>query len=112
MAFPVTPRRRHKYRATPVMLNGIRFDSKREAQRYLQLLMLQRAGDIADLELQPEFVIATKPRKRVYRADFRYTETGTGATVVEDVKGFDTETSRLKRALVFDQYGIEVQIIK
>ena len=45
----------HKYNAIPTTVDGIRFASKREARRYLELKLLQKAGHISDLELQPRF---------------------------------------------------------
>lgn len=94
-----------KYHAEPVMVDGIRFDSKMEARRYVQLRDMQDAGIIQDLELQPEYEICPAYRKNgkairksVYRADFRYVQDG--KIVVEDVKGMETREFRLKKKLV------------
>lgn len=105
-----------KYRNKKTVVDGITFDSKKEAERYKQLKRMQEAGDISDLELQPEFVIAERvkldgktKRQRKYRADFRYLQSG--EVVVEDVKGFKTEMYKLKRHLVKERHGVEVKEI-
>lgn len=100
------------------VLDGIKFDSKAEGRRYLELKMLLNAGKIQDLELQPEFVLQEKfkykgktERAIIYRADFKYTEDG--ETIYEDVKGHKTEIYRLKRKLLLKKFPdinfVEVQ---
>lgn len=114
-------RKPNKYRAKPEYVNGTRFASGREANRYRELLLLERAGEISELELQPAYpleidgrpvLIKSKGypngRRSKYTADFRYTDARTGRQVVEDVKGFDTTASRLRRAVVECIYGIEI----
>lgn len=98
-----------KYGNRKVVVNNIRFDSKAEAERYLQLLALQNAGTISELVLQPEFVLVpafTKNgkhyRKITYLADFKY-KLGDD-TYVEDVKGFKTEVYRIKKKLFEYKY--------
>lgn len=97
---------RAKYHNHKTEVDGIVFDSRMEARRYVQLKEMQEAGDIYDLRLQPEYeLIPTHKhggktiRKAVYRADFEYKTCG-GKLVVEDVKGVETETFRLKKKLV------------
>lgn len=114
-----------KYRAVPTVVDGVRFASKREAARYQELKLLERAGKIEDLELQPEFAIhvpimtgtvkgAVKsvPVRSVpvavYRADFAYVDWYSGGRVVEDVKGVRTPVYRLKKKLVEAQYGVRI----
>lgn len=89
---------------------GVQFDSRKEADRYRDLLLLQRAGQITALELQPryDFIIAGKKLKHYYKADFRYKDMATGGTVVEDVKGFRTKDYKLKKELVEALYGIQI----
>lgn len=114
--------RGNKYSAQPEWVNGIRFASRREAKRYRQLLLLARAGEIINLELQPKFPLGTDEapvllrsarypngRRASYFADFAYLEKG--ERVVEDTKGMDTPLSKLKRAVVEAQYGIRIVII-
>jgi len=100
--------------AKPEWVDGIRFASKREAKRYRELKLLERAEAIRDLEIQPVFPInAVNPENGeviqvgVYRADFRYRDDG--RVVVEDVKGMRTVVYRLKKRLVEAQYGIRIQ---
>jgi hypothetical protein len=102
---------RRKYGNVPTMVNGQQFDSKAEAFRYLQLLGLQQAGEIEDLELQPRYRLEVNGVKIAdYRADFRYV-TG-GLVVVEDVKGGSatkTPSYRLKAKLMWAIHGIKVK---
>jgi hypothetical protein len=93
-------------------MDGIRFDSRAELDRYLELKMLARSGAVANIELQPEYVLLDRfvhpehgklgPLR--YRADFRYQETATGKTIVEDVKGHRTDVYRIKRILLLWRY--------
>lgn len=115
--------RRHKYGAVPTVVDGHRFDSRAEAHRYGELALMQRAGVIHDLTPHPRFPLHTLDRdgqpaairigKRavVYVADFRYTD-ATGRIRIEDVKGFDTDTARLKRAIFEANYGTTVEVIR
>lgn len=99
-----------KYHNKKTTLDGITFDSQREANRYAELRMLERAGMIHELELQPRFEIVPTVkwegktyRKREYVADFRYWEDG--RHVVEDVKGYRNALYLLKRQLFLSLYG-------
>ncbi|HEY8343356.1 MAG TPA: DUF1064 domain-containing protein [Calditerricola sp.] len=99
----MTPRRifarRHKYGAKPTEVDGIRFASKAEASFYTQLKQLERAGQIRNLELQPEYPIEVNGKHIcVYRADFRFFENGERKVI--DVKGVRTPEYRLKKKLV------------
>ena len=101
----------NKYHNRKVTVNGITFDSQKEADRYLELMLLQKAGQIDRLKLQPEFTLqeafTTPLGERVraikYRADFFYrrrVKEGPDTRwepVVEDVKGFRTKDYELKR---------------
>lgn len=119
--FPPSARQvRSKYGARRTQINGITFASKAESKRYLQLLELERLGQIDSLELQPTFVLApgvkysnaaraTPPLR--YKADFSYVD-HLGNKVVEDVKGRPTEGYRIKRHLMLALHGIEVVEVK
>lgn len=99
---------RSKYHAVPTVIDGIRFASKAEARRYQELLVLQRAGEIRELELQPRYRLHVNGWKLgEYRADFRY-RTRDGETVVEDVKGMLTPMYRWKKKHVAAEYGVDV----
>lgn len=111
----------HKYHAKKTVVNGITFDSKAEAKRYRELLIMQEAGEIDGLELQPLFLLVSsfKCRGKSYRdiryiADFLYRETATNTLVVEDVKGVETEVFKIKKKLFLKKYGeaYEFRIIK
>lgn len=91
-----------KYHAQKTVVNGIAFDSKKEASRYIQLSMMQKAGIIHDLKLQVPFVIIPKSRYGraiKYVADFVY-KAQDGREVIEDVKGMKTTVYRLKKRLM------------
>jgi len=98
----------NKYRAIKTTIDGITFDSKKEANRYAVLKLMEKTGAISHLELQPEYKIEINGRKIcTYRADFRYINKSAigvngqaGAMVVEDVKGMKTPVYRLKKKLV------------
>lgn len=92
-----------KYHAIPTTVDGIRFDSKKEAARYSDLKLLARAGEIRDLVLQPKF----KLEDCTYVADFEYV-TKEGVRIVEDCKGVKTAMYRLKKKMVKRVYGIDI----
>jgi len=105
-----------KYHARPCVIDGIRFDSTKEAKRYGELKILERVGKIRGLVLQPRFSLNTWhgdhsqcPKVGEYRADFQYVDIVSGAMVVEDVKGFKTPLYRWKKKHVEAQYGIQIQ---
>lgn len=118
-------RRRHKYGAKPTAVDGIRFASMKEAKRYGELKLLEKAGEIHELHLQPAFDLWTSAGKAwtqkpvgQYRADFAYCECRAavhngccddGKQVVEDVKGFKTPLYKWKKKHVEAQYGIEIR---
>ena len=99
--------RRSKYHAVPETVGGIRFASKKEARRASELKLLERAGQIRNLELQPRYdIVVNGINCGFYKADFRYFE-GNKA-VVEDAKGFKTQVYSLKKRLVEALYGITI----
>ena len=91
----------NKYKAKKTIVDGITFDSAKEARRYSELKLLERAGEITRLELQPKFpIIVNGVYCGFYRADFGYFEGD--KRVIEDVKAPPTRTAvyRLKIRLV------------
>lgn len=115
-----------KYGSKKVRIDGIIFDSKKEARRYHELKLLQRAGEISGLELQKTFELIPAQREPdtigvrggikkgkvieqavKYVADFVYTENG--QTVVEDTKGFRTKDYIIKRKLMLYVHGIKIR---
>ena len=101
-------KRSNKYSNHKVDMAGIKFDSKKEAARYRELQLLEKAGVVADIELQPKYRIVINDRKVCdYTADFRYIEEG--KTIVEDVKGYKTPVYNLKKKLMAAVYGIEIR---
>jgi len=111
------PKRRHKYGAKRTEVDGIWFDSKAEAKRYVELCILVKAGLITNLDLQPAFMLqesflqgGKRTRSIKYIADFQYIQDG--KEVVEDVKGKETEGFKLKRRLFLKRYpDLELRIV-
>ena len=103
-----------KYHNTKTVLDGIKFDSKLEAERYAQLKILERAGVIRDLELQPEYELIPSFKKdgktwrrTTYKADFKYILCEDDKIIIEDVKGSTaviTDVFRLKQKLFEYRY--------
>ena len=99
----------NKYKAKRTIVDGISFASKAEARRYTQLLLLQRAGAIEDLELQPRLLlVVAKIKIGTYVGDFRYRDMVTGDMILEDVKGVLTPVYRIKKRLVRALHGIDI----
>nr|UWD63394.1 MAG: Protein of unknown function (DUF1064) [Bacteriophage sp.] len=103
---------RSKYHAKKTTVDGITFDSRREADRYLVLKSMEEDGAIEDLrrqvryELIPPFDVDGRHYRPVfYVSDFTYVDRETGEEVVEDVKGMRTDTYRLKSKLFARRYG-------
>lgn len=125
------PPKPRKYGNTKVDVDGHTFDSKKEAGVYVQLRALEKAGVVRNIELQPrfEFPLRGKPLRYMprvnkkgtvckgypitYRADFSYEEKDGDKWVkrIIDVKGFDTQISRLKRSMVWNFHGVMVEIV-
>ena len=106
-----------KYKNKKVVVDNILFDSKKEANYYIYLKMLEDAGKIIDLELQRKFVLQPtfKLNEKTYRAityvaDFVYKDQE-GQTHVVDTKGYRTEVYKIKKKLFMKKYGIEIEEI-
>lgn len=101
-------KKRSKYGNKKVTVDGITFDSQKEAKRWTELKQLEEAGAISHLERQPKFKLfcGNTPirfdsgRQAVYRADFAYFSASENKRVIEDAKGFRTPEYKLKRAIV------------
>ena len=116
----------NKYQNTKVEIDGQLFDSKREARRYQELKLLEKAGEISNLRRQVKYILIPcqrepdeiGPRGGVikgkviekecsYFADFVYEENG--ETVVEDVKGIRTDVYMIKRKLMLYVHKIRIR---
>jgi hypothetical protein len=126
-----------KYGNRKYTLDGIEFDSKKEAARWAELRILEKAGKIEDLRRQVKFVLIPaqyedstdvyqrgankgKPKKgklieheAAYIADFVYRDKETDRTVVEDVKGCKISKAYdifvIKRKLMLERYKIRIR---
>jgi len=106
----------NKYNARKVEFRGMTFDSKKEFERYLELLEMERVGKIQDLQRQIKYEILEGNeffRPVHYIADFKYREDG--QEVTEDVKGVRKGSAyqlfKIKQKLIYDKYKIMVQEI-
>lgn len=105
-----------KYGNRKTVVDGITFDSMKEATRYSELRLLLRAGEIFDLQRQVPFTLIPKQvrdgkvveRPCVYKADFVYKDKD-GTEIVEDTKGMRTKEYVIKRKLMLWQFGIVVR---
>ncbi len=108
-----------KYKAVRTTVDGVTFDSKREARRYQELKLLERAGKIRLLdrqvtyELAPSVKIAGEKRARPalrYKADFAYEDAVNGGLVIEDAKGYSDTAFRIRQHLMKSVHGIDVRL--
>lgn len=108
------PKKRSKYGAKRMCVDGIWFDSIAEAKFYGTLQQRRRAGEIGAIMHQPEFPLYAKDGGCVgkYRADFTFFDKAIGRERTVDVKGFDTPLSKWKRKHVKEQYGIDVELVR
>ena len=121
--------RKNKYHSKKVAVDGLQFDSKKEANRYMELKLLEKTGQITDLERQVKFVLIPAlrepdtvgarggvkkgkviERECSYIADFVY-RNAYGLQVVEDTKGFRTKDYIIKRKLMLWVHGIRIREI-
>lgn len=101
-----------KYHNKLTTIDNITFHSISEANRYQELKLLEKAGEILELSLQPSFTLqeafvdrkGTKHRSIVYKADFKYWDRQFKCVVVEDVKGYATAEFKLKKKLFLKKY--------
>ena len=113
---PIKLASRHKYGAKATTVDGIRFASKFESERYGYLKSLERAGVIRSLQLQPRYQLAVNGVLIcTYVADFSYEREGTDgswASIVEDAKGVETPEFKLKKKLMQAVLDIEINVVK
>lgn len=99
----------NKYHAQPTTIDNVRFASAREARRYEELRLLERAGAIYSLELQPRYDLVVNGAKiGFYKADFRYIDAD-GLQHVEDAKGMRTAVYALKKRIVEALYHFTIE---
>ena len=110
--------KQNKYGNHKITVGGESFDSQKEYNRYCELKLLERAGEIKDIKRQQRFqIIPTQKdlqgnileRPVVYIADFTYTDNKSGQLVVEDTKGFKTPEYILKRKMMLYWNGIRIK---
>lgn len=104
------PPKRHKYNARKTTVDGLTFDSQKEADYYCQLKIRVLAGEVENFELQPEFVLqeefirdGRKYAPIIYRADFKLIYPD-GREEIVDVKGHKTREYRMKKKMLMARY--------
>lgn len=104
----------NKYRNKKTVVNGITFDSQKEAKRYGELMLLERAGEIFGLKTQVKFQLLPSQKGGIrterplsYVADFTYWQKDKPSMIIEDVKGKRTAEYVIKRKLM-KQAGYEI----
>jgi hypothetical protein len=114
---------RNKYGAHRVELDGIWFDSQREAARYRELCLMEQASLITELQVHPAFPLMVPDLTQleapqvfytigVYHADFRYLNLRTGELVVEDVKSPPTKTPAYRRTKKHVEAQYQITIVE
>ena len=118
----------NKYKNLKVIIDGMEFDSKKEARRYVILKDLQQRGQISDLKTQVKYVLIPAQREPdivgpkggitkgkllerecAYIADFSYFDERIKEMVIEDTKGFRTADYTIKRKLMLYVHGIKIK---
>lgn len=118
----------NKYKNQNIIVDNIKFDSRKEADRYFELRILEKTGKIADLQRQVKYVLIPAQREPdkigvrggitkgklierecAYIADFVYKDLEKGELVVEDTKGFRTPEYIIKRKLMLYNYNIKIR---
>lgn len=124
---------RNKYGSKKVIVDGITFDSKKEAHRFQELKLLEKAGEITELQRQVKYILIPEQREETdkvytkgekkgqpkkgilleretaYIADFVYKDMRNGETIVEDTKGYKTKEYIIKRKLMMYIHGIRIR---
>lgn len=101
--------RRSKYGAKPTFVDGMRFDSRGEAKRWGELRLMERAGQIENLERQVPYRLEVGGELITkYVADFRYFDRAKREVVVEDFKGVRTPEYRIKQKLMRALHRVEI----
>ena len=105
--------RRNKYGAIRTTVDGITFDSKAEAQRYVELKLMEKVGLVASIRVHPRFpIIVNHIKVCSVILDFSYYYLEDKLVVHEDIKGKDNALSRLKRKLVEAYWNIKVTVVR
>lgn len=100
---------RSKYGAKKTTVDGIEFDSKAEAKRWGELRLMERAGQITNLERQVRYDLEVNGvRIGFYKADFRYWDKAANQQIVEDVKGMRTPVFAIKAKLMKALHRVDI----
>lgn len=105
-----TKKGKSKYNNQKIEYDGIKFDSKREAGRFLELRMMERAGLVKNLRLQVPYELNEEGKfSYKYIADFVYFDVEKNYEIIEDAKGAKTVTYKKKKKLMLKIYGINIK---
>jgi hypothetical protein len=108
------PKAKRKYRNEPVVIDGRRYDSKREAAYCENLILLEKAGKIGGLEFQKRFALLGTKGEHIctYVADACFWDHEQDRFRVIDVKGVETAVFKLKRKMMLALKGIAVEVVR
>lgn len=103
----------NKYHAQKTIVDGIVFDSRREARRWCELKLLEKAGEIHNLQRQVKReIIKAHPEASMaacfYVSDFEYDDKN-GKHIIEDAKGVKTRDYTIKKKLMYERYGYRIR---
>ena len=109
------PIKKSKYKAVKTEVDGIKFDSKKEANRHIELKKLEKANVISSLKLQvkhvlqPKFKMGNKTIRAItYVSDFEYYDEVKKEWIIEDVKGMQTDIYKLKKKMFMYKFQTEI----
>lgn len=110
---------RNKYRNKKVEVQGVKYDSKKEAKITQEILLLEKAGKVRDVVLKPKFdfkiegetIRYASGRPLTYTADVQYFDIEKDKLIVVDIKGFETDVFKIKRALMKHINLIDIEIL-
>lgn len=92
--------KKNKYHNTQIVIDGVRYDSKKEYERHCELILLEKSGAISNLRFHDKkdtIILQDKPLI-TYEPDFCYEENE--EFIIEDLKGFQTKEFKLKKKMI------------
>lgn len=105
--------KRSKYGNRKTVIDGIRFDSKREAEYYAELKLREKAGEVFEVEMQRPFAIVINGQLVcTYKSDFHFYDAIAKRRRVVDTKGFATPEFKLKKKLMKAVLGLDIEVVK
>lgn len=105
--------KKSKFKNIRTVIDGVSFPSKAEGNYYSLLKLREKAGEVANVEMQKPYAFTYEGKLIcTYRADFVFDDLHENRHRVVDVKGFQTPEFKLKKKMMWAWYGIEVELAK